>query len=71
MCFVKLDLVKDFIMALKGNRKVALSEAGAKLVAQVGEHVQGGGAGEDVAGDVLVEGEEGVFHGWGALVKGK
>jgi hypothetical protein len=26
MCFVKLDLKKDFIMALKGNRKVALSE---------------------------------------------
>ncbi|GAB4580697.1 MAG: hypothetical protein Fur0022_34390 [Anaerolineales bacterium] len=26
MCFVKLDLQKDFIMALKGNRKVALSE---------------------------------------------
>jgi hypothetical protein len=26
MCFVKLDLEKDFIMALKGNRKVALSE---------------------------------------------
>jgi hypothetical protein len=27
MRFVKLDLSKDFIMALKGNRKVALSEA--------------------------------------------
>ena len=27
MCFVKLDLQKDFIMALKSNRKVALSEA--------------------------------------------
>lgn len=26
MCFVKLDLKKDFIMALKGNRKAALSE---------------------------------------------
>jgi len=26
MCFVKLDLQKDFIMALKGNRNVALSE---------------------------------------------
>lgn len=26
MCFVKLDLLRDFIMALKGNRKVALSE---------------------------------------------
>jgi len=26
MCFVKLDLQKDFIMALKSNRKVALSE---------------------------------------------
>jgi hypothetical protein len=26
MCFVKLDLEKDFIMALKSNRKVALSE---------------------------------------------
>ncbi|MFC1878779.1 transposase [Chloroflexota bacterium] len=28
MCFVKLDLKKDFIMALKGNRKVALSPEG-------------------------------------------
>jgi len=26
MCFLKLDLEKDFIMALKSNRKVALSE---------------------------------------------
>jgi len=26
MCFVKMDLQKDFIMALKSNRKVALSE---------------------------------------------
>jgi hypothetical protein len=26
MCFVKLDSQKDFIMAVKGNRKVALSE---------------------------------------------
>jgi hypothetical protein len=26
MCFVKLDLRKDFVMALKSNRKVALSE---------------------------------------------
>ena len=26
MCFVKLDLQKDFVMALKSNRKVALSE---------------------------------------------
>ena len=26
MCFVKLDLRKDFIMALKSNRKVAMSE---------------------------------------------
>ncbi|MCO6453485.1 MAG: transposase [Caldilineales bacterium] len=27
MCFVKLDIEKEFIMALKGNRKVALSQA--------------------------------------------
>lgn len=41
MCFVKLDLQKDFIMALKNNRKVALSaEAKAQGTFQRIDHLE-------------------------------